>query len=1014
MINTIFYFAPDKSTYDSLMRSNGIHSRTICFVPNGDGTSTGNIYKGGVLYGSVSETVIEQKIRDIIGSIPSGESYDHSWINPRFEGIDSRLNGIDGILAQMQNCCTDVQTRLGVLENKVNDSEGQEPTPTTHTFTVSKSSFSFDSDGNASGSNSFELFYDGQRVNFNDVTISGNSFTTVSKGSSDTTFNVSVSSNTGSNNRSEIVTLTYNGHSVVVVINQSGRTVTPTPGPIIYTLNISSSDGGTVYYNGTSIRNSTRYFDVEDESQVTITFQPDEHYRIKSIKTNGRDITASVRNNTYTIGNFVINTDVEVVFEYVPAECVINIISSGNGSVYYSNTSSDNGTSVRDGFGSTTITNGNNLYLTFVPDSGYKVYSAMVNNIDVVTDIVNNKFTVSNISENTTISVTFAQEEQGPVTPEYYTITYHVGEGVQINTSGLTQVSSSIYTTSIVENGNHRNTAQVGTGYQDLSGYYTVESSSVRNNVWENNVIGNILVRNVTQNVDIYLQASVIPAEPNTYTITYNLEHVYSEKCADAGYNTDVVQYSFVVDEGEHWQDTIDSLHGYAMPSIYITENGVTVTGYHTSGGVINIPSVNANITITANATEVVPNTYTIDYSNITNCHKSSDSPTTAADGSTISITLVPENGYKFTSAPYVAKVGNTTQEAQTWSATSATISNIMVYGDIQVYAHGELIAQDPTLTINATPSDATVSMYYDGSWHTQNTLTLPSSYSGSVNYRVTKTDYQDVTGTWTPSNGSKTVDVTLEFVGLLGEYGTPNATSTDSDVCWDILGYITSSGTQHPVNTDDAGNGTKKTVTITGPIVTQEEFDNITYDFEFSDYNWPSADVQYVRSHSQKVLDGGRLTFVIEVPEYSQPLDAIRNQVDSSTGYAYGTFSGSDRYVRLTASSADGSSTYWDLHQIASYGLGSSSMDSGWETWNLYAPNAYTSIEIFGHSGTQISNPTVQNGYVNVDKSGTDVNTSLWFILHGASNYPTVLCNRENKALSEFSGLVSLGTYSF
>ena len=83
---------------------------------------------------------------------------------------------------------------------------------------------------------------------------------------------------------------------------------------ITYTLSITASGNGSASYGGTTIRSKTSSFTVNLGSSATITFTPDNGYRIKSVKLNSSDVTSYVSNNSYTISNITKNSSLEVEF----------------------------------------------------------------------------------------------------------------------------------------------------------------------------------------------------------------------------------------------------------------------------------------------------------------------------------------------------------------------------------------------------------------------------------------------------------------------------------------------------------------------------------------------------------------------------------------------------------------------------------------------------------------------------------------------------------------------------
>ena len=177
-----------------------------------------------------------------------------------------------------------------------------------------------------------------------------------------------------------------------------------TPTTKTYTLKITASGNGDASYNGTSIRNSTTSFTVNEGTNATISITPDDGYRIKSVKENDSDVTSSVSNNTYTINNISSNTTLEVEFEAIPVPTyTLSIIATGNGSATYGETS------VRNETTSFTVNEGTDATIVFSSDDGNSIASVIVNNSDVTSQVSENSYTISNITADTTLTVTFQE-----------------------------------------------------------------------------------------------------------------------------------------------------------------------------------------------------------------------------------------------------------------------------------------------------------------------------------------------------------------------------------------------------------------------------------------------------------------------------------------------------------------------------------------------------------------------------------------------------------------------------
>ena len=78
---------------------------------------------------------------------------------------------------------------------------------------------------------------------------------------------------------------------------------------------------------------------MNEGTSATISFTPDNGYRIKSVRLNNADVTSSVTNNSYTISNISANTTLEVEFEAIPPTAyTLSIKATGNGSASYDGT----------------------------------------------------------------------------------------------------------------------------------------------------------------------------------------------------------------------------------------------------------------------------------------------------------------------------------------------------------------------------------------------------------------------------------------------------------------------------------------------------------------------------------------------------------------------------------------------------------------------------------------------------------------------------------------------------
>ena len=182
-----------------------------------------------------------------------------------------------------------------------------------------------------------------------------------------------------------------------------------------YDLTISSSGNGSVSYNGASIRDCSQTFNVEEGTNATVTITPDNGYFIASVKVNDTNVTTSVSYNKYTIESIADNTTLTIRFEEIPSTTYsLNVSASGNGSVMY------NDITIRNESRSYTVNEGDYATFVFTPDTGYRIASVLVNNFDVTYLVSNDQYSISDITTNTTVDVTF---EAIPVTTYSLSIT---------------------------------------------------------------------------------------------------------------------------------------------------------------------------------------------------------------------------------------------------------------------------------------------------------------------------------------------------------------------------------------------------------------------------------------------------------------------------------------------------------------------------------------------------------------------------------------------------------------
>ena len=409
-----------------------------------------------------------------------------------------------------------------------------------------------------------------------------------------------------------------------------------------YTLYVKAIGNGSATYNGTSAKNNTQTFTLNEGTSATITFAPDNGYRIKSVKVNNADVTSSVSNNSYTVSNIKANTTIEVEFEAIPIPTyTLSIKASGNGSATYSGTTAKNNTQTF------TLNEGTSATITFAPDNGYRIKSVKVNSTDVTTSVPNNQYTISNIKTNTTVDVMF---EAIPIPT--YTLSIKATSNGSATYSGTT-AKNNTQSFTLNEGTNAAITFAPDNGYRIKS--VKVNSVDVTSSVSNNSYT----VSNIKSNTMVEVEFEAIPI--NSYTLKYVVDGVTYQ--------------TYQIQEGA----TI-------TPEAYPTKDGYTFSGWSEIPKIM--PAKDVTVVGTFTKDEPVINTYTLaltasGYGSATfnNTTSKNDSKTfTLNEGTSATIAFTPDNGYRIKSV----KV-NSVDVTSNVSNNSYTISNIKANTTVEV-----------------------------------------------------------------------------------------------------------------------------------------------------------------------------------------------------------------------------------------------------------------------------------------------------------------------------------------
>ena len=463
--------------------------------------------------------------------------------------------------------------------------------------------------------------------------------------------------------------VTNNQYTVSITSNTTVAVVFEQIPATTYDLTVSATGNGSATYNGTTVRGKSQTFTVNEGTNATITFTPDEGYRIKSVKKNGTDVTSSVSDNKYTV-SITSNTTVAVVFEQIPATTYdLTITATGNGSATY------NGTTVRGKSQTFTVNEGMNATITFTPDTGYRIKSVKKNNTDVTSSVSDNKLTVSNITANTTIAVVF---EEIPAATYELTITAS-GGGQAVYTRATVRDKSQTFTVSEGADATITFTPDAGCQIASVKKDGTNVTSSLTDN--------KLTLSNITSNTTVAVVFEPIPEK------TYDLGITATGNGA-ATYDGTAVRdktQTFTVAEGATATITFAADEGHQLASV--KQDGTDVTS-SVSDNSLTLTNITSNTTIAVSFEPIPVATYTLTLKVSGNGSASYDGTAVRAtskkftvdEGTNAVITFAADAGNKLGSV----KVGSTNVTSKVKN-NQYTVSNIKANKTVTVVFEEEV-----------------------------------------------------------------------------------------------------------------------------------------------------------------------------------------------------------------------------------------------------------------------------------------------------------------------------------
>ncbi|MBQ1654751.1 MAG: choice-of-anchor J domain-containing protein, partial [Bacteroidales bacterium] len=411
------------------------------------------------------------------------------------------------------------------------------------------------------------------------------------------------------------------GNSASDFINLNSNVVTTTTTWTQYSYNVPAN----AKYVAIHCVSSDQYMFCVDD--ITISGNVVSGAAAVNIYDNGVLVASNVTGGTYTATNLSVGEhcfSVRAVCnddsESLAAQQCVTI--ENNLPSYTVTVNAGNGGSVTPN-GTQTVYEGNNFTFTVTPNDCYEVASVTVDGNNV--NLTNNQYTISNVTANHTVNVTFSQLT--------YTIAATVGNGGTITPAGNTTVNCGESQTYTIAANNGYRINEVTVDGQNMGAIETYTFS----NVTANHTIAATFI--AVLNIDINADAEGGSVTPNgTQTL----------------------------DEGGSFTFTVTPDNCYEIGNI--TVNGTAVTLDANNSYTINNVTADQNINVTFN-----PITYTIEASASNGGTINPAGNTTVNCGGNQTYTIVPTEGYMISD---VTVDGQSVGSASSYSFTNVTANH--------------------------------------------------------------------------------------------------------------------------------------------------------------------------------------------------------------------------------------------------------------------------------------------------------------------------------------------------
>ncbi|MGN0454369.1 MAG: hypothetical protein ACI4G1_04265 [Ruminococcus sp.] len=505
---------------------------------------------------------------------------------------------------------------------------------------------------------------------------------------------------------------------VTIKYNPSANTITISATAITHNVTFSQPSNGTIKVNNSTTSPQT----VAEGESYTVTLTPNTGYEVDTFTVGGTDKKSSLSNNTYT--GTMGTSNVAIAATFKKTDYTLTKADTTNGSFTLS---------------ATTAQYGDTVTVNLTPNTGYKVSSVKYGSSNA-TKVSDTQYKFTMPAANTTVTVTFAP------------IDYAVTTSVSPTGSGsisVTKNSTSVTTYNIGDT--LKFTATPNAGYEFVS--ITVKYSDNTTDTLTNGA-----TKTISKTGGITVTANF--KEKTKHNITTN----YDSSMGSLGVDKSSTY------EGDTVTITASPKSGYKLVSV--SAKGADGTVLTVSGNKFTMPAQAVTVTATF---EAYQNHNVTVKSGITG-GSVSVSPTSAIYGTTITVTVTPDEGYTCTGV--TAGSQTVTKSSDTTYTFKMPDSNVTVSATFEVskardiYVAGRFYANGSWLnggTYNAEIADANFKFKRVGKseiyrFDTGETIKTLSNIAYSNEYCYFR--FYETTDSVNKQFGSSTTDYNLLLTG--------------------------------------------------------------------------------------------------------------------------------------------------------------------------------------------------------------------------------------------------------